>query len=252
MSTSTLFIGQNKVDLSSVDSTNNYAAELLKNTAIADGTVIWSHEQTHGRGQRGNKWLSVPGQNLTISIVLHPAINASKQFYLTKAVSLGLTEMIKGIVDEKADIKIKWPNDIYAGNKKIAGILIENNLRGDNIVNSIVGIGLNINQINFNPAITKASSLRLITGKQFDINTCINQLCTHFEPRYLQMKAEKHRLLNNDYHHALYRLNEIGNYKKNNSVFNAILTGVSEEGKLTLKHADGKIANYDFKEVEFV
>jgi BirA family biotin operon repressor/biotin-[acetyl-CoA-carboxylase] ligase len=252
MAINTLFIGQNRVELPSIDSTNNYALELIKNAVIADGTLVWAHEQTQGRGQRGNEWLSNAHQNLTLSLLLQPGLTAEKQFYITKVASLAVAEMVSGLIGDKAEVKIKWPNDIYAGDKKIAGILIENILRGDQISNSIIGIGLNVNQNEFGEGLSKAISLQLLTGKTFDIKNCIEKLCEYMEPRYLQLKANKLDLLNKDYYQYLYRLDQLCDYEKNNLSFRATLTGVNEQGKLLLKLESGELMECNFKEVTFL
>lgn len=247
----TLFIGQNRLELPLVDSTNNYALELVKTGKIADGTLVWAHEQTAGRGQRGNEWQSGPQLNITLSIVLHPELIADKQFYLTKVISLGVAEFVSDMISDGSLVKIKWPNDIYAGDKKIAGILIENILRGDQVGTSVIGIGLNVNQTEFGNVL-KATSFKLITGKKFDIKNCIDHLCEHIEPRYLQLKTNKQELLDTDYHKHLYRLDKLCDYEKNGQPFKAILTGVAEQGKLILKMENGEILSCDFKEVAFV
>ena len=247
----TLFIGQNRVELPTIDSTNNYALELVKTSKIADGTLIWAHEQTTGRGQRGNEWQSQPQLNITLSIVLHPDLKADKQFFLTKVVSLGVLEFISDLVEDKVPVAIKWPNDIYAGEKKIAGILIENSLRGEQISTSVIGIGLNINQTEFGTGLKNATSLKMLTGKTFDIKNCIDNLCEHIEPRYLQLKTNKQGLLDADYHKHLYRLDKLCDYEKNGRPFKARLKGVNQQGKLLLKLESGEMMSCDFKEVVF-
>ncbi len=248
----TLFIGQSSIALTSVDSTNNYVLELLKKAPVADGTIVWTQEQTAGRGQRGNNWTSEAGENITLSLLLQPELKPEKQFYLTKVISLAVAAFVGDMLGNKEIVKIKWPNDIYVSGNKIAGILIENILRGDTINPSIVGIGLNINQCEFGENLKNVTSLKLLTQTEFNIKECIDKLCEHIEPRYLQLKANKQELLNNDYHKKLYRMDTVGVYKKNGELFNATLTGVTEQGKLLLRLRNAKIISCDFKEVIFV
>ncbi|MBI2270113.1 MAG: biotin--[acetyl-CoA-carboxylase] ligase [Bacteroidetes bacterium] len=248
----TLFIGQNRVELVTVNSTNNYALELAKTGRIADGTLVWAHEQTAGRGQRGNGWQSSPDLNITLSIILRPELDAYKQFYLTKAVSLGVKEFVEDLIGNSSEVRVKWPNDIYVGDKKIAGILIENILRGEQINTTVIGIGLNVNQCGFSADLKNVISLKLITGKTYDIKTGIDTLCEHIEPRYLQLKTNKHNLLDADYHKNLYRLDKLCEYEKDGTLFKATLIGVNGQGKLLLKLEKGETLSCDFKEVGFL
>lgn len=247
-----LFIGQNRVELAVVNSTNNYALELSKTGRIADGTLVWAHEQTAGRGQRGNGWQSLPDLNITLSIILHPELDADSQFYLTKVVSLGVKEFVEDLIGNCAEVRIKWPNDIYVGDKKIAGILIENILRGEQITTTVIGIGLNVNQHEFGAELKNATSLKLITGKTYDIKAGIDALCEHIEPRYLQLKTHKRNLLDVDYHKCLYRLDKLCEYEKDGTRFKATLTGVNGQGKLLLKLENGEGLSCDFKGVGFL
>src|ERR1700722_11411390 len=146
MGLNTLFVGHTIIDLDKVNSTNSYLHDLLKKKTPAEGVIVWALEQYAGRGQRGNSWLSQPGVNLTFSILLEPRfLVLADQFLLTKALALGVAEFVSSLAPS-ASVKIKWPNDIYANDCKIAGILVENILETSIIKYSIAGIGLNINQ----------------------------------------------------------------------------------------------------------
>ena len=166
----TLFIGQNSINLKSIDSTNSYASELLRQNAPLEGTMIYTFDQHNGRGQRGNTWYSQPNKNATLSYILYPTfLQIEKQFLLNKITCLAVADLMaeiighsKGLTQKDKAVQIKWPNDIYVGNKKISGILIENTLRETSIRSSIVGIGININQTDFTDAIN-ATSLALLT-----------------------------------------------------------------------------------------
>ena len=198
----TLFIGQNTIKLDAVGSTNDYASELLsrglKREKVFEGTVVYALSQRAGKGQRGKKWESEPFKNLTFSIVFYPSfLSAQEQFMLSKAVSLGICDYVSSVINKEA--KIKWPNDIKVGNEKIAGILIENSIRNNEIMHSIVGIGLNVNQTGFGKNIPNPTSLKLITGKNIDLEVCLGDLCSYLEARYLQLKSGKSKKINEDY-----------------------------------------------------
>ncbi|MFT7614301.1 MAG: BirA family biotin operon repressor/biotin-[acetyl-CoA-carboxylase] ligase, partial [Parvicellaceae bacterium] len=159
---STLFIGQKKIVLPSVDSTNNFAANLIKETNVVDGTVILSEKQTNGRGQSGNSWQSAYGDNITCSYILRPKfLDIEEQFYISIITSLAIISTLKSYGIEP---KIKWPNDILVGSRKIAGILIENSISGKTLNHSIIGVGLNVNQTSFDLGIS-ATSIANVTGQ---------------------------------------------------------------------------------------
>ena len=182
----TLFTGQNIIEIASVDSTNNYIKNLLTTERPSEGTIVLAHTQSAGRGQMGNIWASEPGKNLTVSYVFYPSfLEATKQFYLNMAVALAVKDCCELLLDD--EVRIKWPNDIYYCDKKIAGILIENSISGSNLTSSIVGIGLNVNQAEFHPSLPNPSSLKLIKGKNFVVLDVLNQLSHFLEKYYLQL-----------------------------------------------------------------
>lgn len=251
----TLFIGQNAIYLKSVDSTNSYATELLRQNKVSEGTIIYSFEQTNGRGQRGNSWESEPNKNVAFSAILQPHfLTADKQYLLTKITALAVTDLMAEVLKSsipKERIEIKWPNDIYINEKKIGGILIENSLRDTYIQNSIIGIGININQIVFKTT-TNSTSLALLTNKKFDLTETIELLCSFIEARYLQLKAEKIATIDNDYLQRLYKLNSWNMFSVNNRLFKGKITGVSEIGKLRVLLLNEEIKEFDLKEIVFI
>jgi BirA family biotin operon repressor/biotin-[acetyl-CoA-carboxylase] ligase len=154
--------------LNEVESTNNYANQLILSDAAEEGTVVLAQYQTHGKGQHGNVWESETGKNLLMSIIWYPGfLPASQQFMISKIVSIAITDCVNDIID---DCKIKWPNDIYIGNQKLAGILIENSVKGSHLSSSVVGIGLNVNQQVFISAAPNPVSLFQITGVIYEIS----------------------------------------------------------------------------------
>ena len=247
----TLFTGQRLVELDETDSTNDYASTLLNESKPPEGTVILSYKQLSGKGQRGAGWESEPNKNLTFSIILYPRFLEPKdQFLLNQAMSLAIYDHAKSVLGD--DVKIKWPNDIYCKDKKLAGILIENSVRSNQIVSSIVGTGLNVNQTTFVSDAPNPTSFKLITNKDHDLKKCLSELCSFLESRYLQLKAGKTDVLKKVYLNSLYRFNEFHHYKAGNKNFIAKITGITEEGKLILEKENGEDKSFDIKEIAFV
>lgn len=248
----TLFIGQNTVDLKSVDSTNSYASELLRQNAPPDGTLIYTFDQQNGRGQRGNTWDSEPNKNATLSYILYPTfLSADKQFLLNKITCLAVSDLMAEILKEsrvEEEITIKWPNDIYVGNKKISGILIENTLRENSIKSAIIGIGINVNQTTFKSNIN-ATSLASLTYTSHDLTHCIERLCEFMEARYLQLKANKIELIDTEYLQKLYQLNEWKNYTSGKEIFEGKIINISPYGKLRVQLRSEEVKEFYLQEI---
>ena len=172
------FIGKNLIELKSIDSTNNYLSNFANKSKLLNGTVILAHNQTKGKGQRGNNWESEEGKNLTFSVFLKTScLSVDKNFLL----SIAVCNAIHAIVSKRiTNTKIKWPNDILVGNKKICGILIENSIIGDKLGNSIIGIGLNLNQEIFEDN-SIATSLKLETNTDHSKSEILNQILASLE-----------------------------------------------------------------------
>lgn len=233
-----LFTGTNVIDLESADSTNNYALKLLREKQPFEGTVVRTFRQTLGRGQRQKQWESKDFSNLTFSIMYYPVfLSVSRQFQLSKAIALGVVDFVKSIAKTE-NVKIKWPNDIYVGDKKIAGILIENSVSGNKISSAVIGIGLNVNQTKFSAEIPNPVSLKMITGEELDLKKCFEDLCVFLEARYMQLKAGKENVINEQYHKALYGLNEQRKFVIDTKNTIAEIVGVDELGRLRLKEGE--------------
>jgi BirA family transcriptional regulator, biotin operon repressor / biotin---[acetyl-CoA-carboxylase] ligase len=248
----TLFIGQNSIHLQSTDSTNSYASEMLRQITLSEGSIIYTFQQTKGRGQRGNSWESEPNKNVALSIVLHPHfLEADRQFLLTKITSLAVADLMAEMLlnsNTSPKINIKWPNDIYVNEKKIAGILIENTLRTHSIQSSVIGIGINVNQLVFSDSLN-ATSLALLSGKAFDLLQMMERLCELLEARYLQLRSNKLESIDNSYLQRLFLLNEWANYCSDEKLFSGKITGVSKTGKLQLELENKEQKEFDFKEI---
>jgi BirA family biotin operon repressor/biotin-[acetyl-CoA-carboxylase] ligase len=236
--------------LDEVESTNNYANQLVLSKAAVDGTVVLAQHQKNGRGQHGNSWESKAGKNLLASIILFPTfLQATKQFYLSKIASLALVDFLQNETDH---IFIKWPNDIYVEDKKISGMLIENSIIGQNLATSIVGIGLNLNQEEFQSEAPNPLALKEITGKNYSIEKTAEVLFDKLEIWYDKLKAGHLDEIDTTYFKLLYRVNQWCTYSKQGTEFEAKITGIGEFGQLILQDRNQKRSEYMFKEIEFI
>ena len=228
-------------------STNDLACE----ERYGHGDVICAERQTAGRGQRGHTWTSPEGVNLLFSVVLCPTfLPAGEQFLLSQAVALALVDTLGtcGI-----DARIKWTNDIYAGDRKLVGILIEHNLTGDRLSRTIVGIGVNVNQTRFDPSLPNPSSMHLETGCEYDRQEVLHRLGDCLAARYEQLEKGDREALQADYRRRMYRLGERHRYRyPDGRTVEAVLRGVRPSGELLLELPDGRTEGYLFREIEFV
>ncbi len=231
-------------------STNKKLKELLIQSEIDEFTVIITDDQTSGRGQQNNTWESKKGQNLTFSILLKPTfLEPDKQFYISKVVTLAIIDFLQEHTPHSC---IKWPNDIYVNDKKIAGVLIENTLMGNGIATSIIGIGLNINQKDFISDAPNPVSLYQLTKKEHNINDMLYKFLELFQKRYQLLVDDKKNIINNDYFYMLYRKDGYHLFKDVSGEFDACIESIDESGLLRLKDTSGIKREYAFKEVEFV
>lgn len=232
-----------------VDSTNNYAANQLLTKRLPEGIVFVADSQIDGRGQVFNRWESEPNKNLTFSLVLYPGfLEISRQFELSKAISLGVTDYLKQSVEQ---VSIKWPNDIYLGSGKVAGILIENSISGRSISSCIIGIGLNINQMVFNSDAPNPVSLGQITGQAYHLEAALSELCLMLDARYAQLRRGEFRQIDEAYAERLYRRNCWSPYSDAAGDFEGKLLGVDKIGQLLIETRSAKVRKYQFKEVIF-
>jgi BirA family biotin operon repressor/biotin-[acetyl-CoA-carboxylase] ligase len=243
-------IGSKIVHCPVLPSTNTYAAEMLRSGRPVQGTVIQTNYQSAGRGHGSATWESEEGKNLLISIILYPArLSPSDQFLLSMAVSLGICDFLERYTTV---ISIKWPNDIYVKNDKIAGILIESSLMGERIEYSIAGIGLNINQEEFLTDAPNPVSLGMITGNTYDLAECLSQLLSDIDTRYQALEGDEAELLITDYHSRLYMFNRMIRLSDAGGIFRGRITGVTRSGSLLVEREEGKMIEYSFKEVEYI
>ncbi len=251
----TLFIGKQLIFLHEVESTNTYAMNLLRNVNTAEGAIIYTDNQTRGKGQRGAVWNSEIGTNLTVSCILKPHfLNIKNTFYLSKISALAVYDVMAELLSiSQYDIKIKWPNDILVNKKKISGILIENNFNHDYLQHSVIGIGLNINQMDFDSLLTTATSLKLLSNKEFNKDVVLNILCQSLEKWYLKLKANKLEEIDLCYFNNLFGLNKSNSFLEAGNIdFDASIHAISIDGKLILKLTNGDLRSFEVKEVKMI
>lgn len=237
------------IHLTETDSTNNFLRDLLTKEKLEEGTTVYSDYQTIGKGQRGNTWISERGKNLLFSIVLYPSLlQADEQFILSQLISVSIRNVLSGNV---TDISIKWPNDIYWKDKKICGILIENDLSNDAITQSVIGVGVNLNQLfsetSFNPV-----SLKEITKTDYDHKEILNQIVEELFSLY-NPKKSNYKDLTCLYKNYLYRKKGVFPYQDTLSGkhFNASIKDIDVYGRLILETENGEKI-FGFKEVKFL
>jgi BirA family transcriptional regulator, biotin operon repressor / biotin---[acetyl-CoA-carboxylase] ligase len=243
-------IGSDIIFIKDLTSTNSYSLSLLKKETPSEGTIVYTNYQTGGRGQKGNQWESEDGKNLLFSIILYPfSIVPSAQFIISKAISLGICDFLK---EYTTKVFIKWPNDIYINDDKIAGILIENSIMSGKIESTVAGIGININQKIFKSDAPNPVSLTLLTGKSYDISDCLKKLAENLDRRYKQLINCKYQELDTDYINKIYRLGEWHNYRDLEKSYFGRIVSITQSGMLQIEEQSGLTHNYSFGEVDFI
>ena len=239
--------------LKSIDSTNKSAIELINSSPPEEGLVIWADDQTQGIGHGNNLWESGKGKNLTFSLILKPlVIDPAEQFILTQMVSVAICKLISKIVSEDV-VKIKWPNDIYIAYDKVAGILIQNILKGNEIDYSVIGIGLNVNQETFHSDAPNPVSLIHYSGSPLPVEDILSKLLLEISVIYSRLGSRRYlENLNKLYLENLYLYKKSGNFREGKNEFKATVEGIGEYGRLKLRMENGKIQLFDFKELEFI
>jgi len=245
-----LFTGAKHYHFSEIDSTNKYALNIIAKNAPAEGTVISADFQTQGRGQYGRHWMSESTKNLLSSIILYPEfLPVSEQFSLSKAISLAVQNTLNSFLSVK-EVKIKWPNDIYCGGKKIGGILIQNVISGGRFSASVIGLGLNVNQLKF-PEDIKATSLAIELGVEFDKRELLEILMIDIKTEYMLLQRNL-QIQDKRYNDHLYAKNEIRFFEdQEGNLFSAKVLLVNREGNLIVDQ-DGEYKAYSFGELKWV
>ncbi len=230
-------------------STNETLKKIAAESFSEDFKAVVTFNQTEGRGQAGNNWYSGRDENISYSIIFKPLLPVQNQFLISQAVALAVTTFLEKYT---GGIQIKWPNDIFIDNKKIAGILIENSLKGQKIENSIVGIGVNINQEVFDNSLPDAVSLMYITGNKYDLNQLSNELHNQVIKYLDNLTIDKAGEIERFYINSLLRRDGLHEYKDASGYFKARIKGIGSQGNLILELEDFSIRSYFFKEVTFV
>lgn len=246
-----MFAGKVLHHLEKVDSTNAYLHYLIASSPelLPEGLTVVADEQFAGKGQQGESWEAAAGQNLTASILLYPKFLLAKQvFYLNKAVALAVRDCLSTFVEH---VKIKWPNDMYVQGNKIAGILMENSLSRNAVQQSIIGVGLNVNQTEFDASIPNPVSLRMLTGKFFEREEILHTLCHEIEKNYLLLRSMQMKKIDDAYHEHLLGLHEEKQFQRGDEMFTGTIKGVNENGKL-LVETEENIFEFGVKEVRIV
>jgi BirA family biotin operon repressor/biotin-[acetyl-CoA-carboxylase] ligase len=239
------------VKLNAIPSTNTFLKEKVMATNAQDFTVVVTNNQTQGKGQMGAVWESEPSKNLTFSVFKKfNDFSITNRFYITKAVSLAIHKALDTL--KIMNLAIKWPNDILADNKKICGVLIENMLKGNNITGTIVGIGLNVNQVEFN-ALPKVTSLKKCNGVVYDLDEVLQLLLKELQVYFEMLTRNKFDELTQEYEALLYRKNKPSTFKDlNGKMFPGFIQGVTQEGKLLVLLEDEIVKEFDLKEIQLL
>ncbi len=241
-----------RIHLAECSSTNLVAHEMYNMGEDLTNVIISTDYQTSGKGLDTNSWHSEKGKNILFSLVVRPErLGASNQFMLTKAVSLGVHDALKALLP-KANITIKWPNDIYIDAKKVGGILISNIIAGNTITNSIIGIGLNVNQTQFPADLPNPVSVKQITGKDTDRDHLLDRICLSLSGRLEELLNGKHsETIDQDYLRSLYRFGQQTRFQGEGRTFDARIVNVNQYGHLILEVDSGELRCFGLKQLIF-
>ncbi len=244
-------LGKHLLYFDELESTNLTALEMKTQEKIKEGSVIVCGFQENGKGLDHNQWESEAGKNVCLSFCVCPDyIKPEEQFLLNKVVSLAVADLVKELIPRKK-VRIKWPNDVYVGDKKIAGILINNSIQGNKMNSSIVGIGLNVNQQKFLSEAPNPISLKMLSKKDYDLDWMVSRLCDYINLRFRGLMQNRSKI-DTEYLENLYRFNTYASFKIGAQAVEAKITGLDKYGKLCLDSKDGKAFCCDLKEVEFI
>lgn len=237
------------MELTEVESTNMYAMERLQANLAAHGTAFFAHHQTAGKGQRGKSWVDEAGNNIALSVIMDCSfLLLAKQFPVSVMTALACYDFFSKYAGDETFVK--WPNDLYWRDRKAGGILIENQVRGNDWVASVVGIGMNLNQTDFPVSLKNPVSLKQITGKDFNPVTMAKELCLCLEKRYMQLRNDDIEMMLMEYNSHLFKRGEKVRLKTGAIAFECVIKKVSPEGELEVM--GGLKDRYCFGEVEWV
>ncbi len=233
-----------------LSSTNDYSTDLLSKSNPIEGTVISTYNQLSGKGQIGRKWFSDEYKNITSSVILKPSfLSVDKIFYLNIILSLSIHEALTKIT--RKEFAIKWPNDIYFQNKKIAGLLIQQFIQGNKVQSTVMGFGININQLVFPSELPNPTSLALIEEKNFNLDDVLKEVLKILGVYYCRLRERAFISLKKEYLKHLYGRGEIHSFMHNEILFDAEILGIDEHGRLSL-NIDGKVRNFELNQIKLI
>ena len=236
------------IKLNAIDSTNDFLKDMSRNEVVENFTTVVAESQTKGKGQMGSTWNSEQGKNIIMSTLVKEVLqDASDIFHLNVAVSLAVIEVLEALNIPK--LSIKWPNDIMSDTKKLAGILIENSFKSDNRIESIVGIGLNVNQKDF-ILLPKATSLSIVMNKEYDLEDILNKIVFQIRKKCALIVSNQSDILWKEYHQKLFKIGiPVAFEDANHNQFMGIIQKVTDEGKLQIIVEDDSIKTFGIKEI---
>ena len=239
------------IKLNAIDSTNDFLKDLTRNQLVDNFTTVVAQKQTKGKGQMGAAWESEGGKNLIMSILVKDILqNVDEIFHLNVAIALSVLQVLQDF--KVPNLSVKWPNDIMSDHKKIVGILIENSFKSDTKIESIVGIGLNVNQKQFEN-LPKASSMAVITSTEFDLDMLLNKIIFQIKKNCSWILSNQSDKLWKEYHNHLFKINVPMAFEDaNQNKFMGIIQGVSSEGRLQVILEDDSIKSYGIKEIQIL
>lgn len=239
------------IKLDAIDSTNSYLRQLSSSQPLKDYTVVMAESQTNGRGQMGTNWSSQSGKNLTVSVFVDVTfLPIELSFYISMAISLAISEALKEF--QIKQVKVKWPNDILADQKKISGVLIENVIKNNQLQGSIIGFGLNINQTDFEH-LPQATSMRMVSGSVYNRDEVLQCVLKRLQYYIDELKAEHFEELKANYEAELFRKNKPSTFQDaKGHLFSGYIKGVSPSGHLHILVVDGVVKSFDLKDVKLL
>ena len=242
-------IGAERIHLATVDSTNKHAAELLERTEVQHGTVILADAQTEGRGRRGGVWRSMEGRDLTFSVVVLPiALPVTDQLRMAMAAALAVREAVAQ--EDVPHVRVKWPNDILIEERKVAGILIQNDLVGDTIHHAILGIGVNVNSTGHDEKGPPSTSIRMETGRDIDRLALLERLLNELDRRWTQVERDP-PALQHDYIEQLWGRGRWLPMELDGHAVEARPIGVDRDGRLLVELNDGRVQAFGMDRLRF-
>lgn len=239
------------IKLNAIDSTNSYLRELASKKPLDDFTVVVTKHQTKGRGQIGAIWDSEKGKNLTCSIFKrNSCVSIDDQFYISMVTSLAITKTLQ--LFQVPKLAVKWPNDILSEQKKICGILIENVIKYNEIEGTIIGVGLNVNQTQFQN-LPLASSLKNLTGGLYNVEELLVKIVEHLKYYFDKLEKGKHNYIKRAYEALLFRRNKPSTFKDNKgNLFSGFIKGVNTDGTVKILLEDDIIKEFELKEIQLL